>query len=57
MTKEKRSCSKCIHWVDATAECSVAMRYDVNGWEFPKSLEEALDKDKSQANDCEAFST
>jgi hypothetical protein len=43
--------------MDATAECSVAMRYDVNGWEFPKSLEEALDKDKSQANDCEAFST
>lgn len=50
------SCENCNHWIDATAECEVALKYESNGNSVPTSIEKALDLDKNKTNNCSYFS-
>lgn len=47
-----KNCKSCGNWIDATAECSIALRAIANDNSIPKSVEAALGLDSNAENDC-----
>ena len=50
-----KTCKTCENWIDATADCSVQLKCQCNGWDVPASVDRAMAKDANAANDCEDY--
>ena len=52
---EKKCCITCANWIDATAECAVALKAEANGWDIPPSVENTLENDADKENHCTEY--
>jgi len=47
-----KTCATCANWLDATAECAIALKMITNDTDVPSDIERTLNADKKQENNC-----
>ena len=47
-----KTCETCKKWIDCTAECAEHLNIIANGGDVPASIENALENDSNEKNDC-----